>query len=318
MMLPNRICLLVLVIVLTLCAAHVQAVEFSLEKTEEGMTVNIDGELFTKYVKKSGPKPILYPIIGPTGDPMTRNYPMKQEKLPHERQDHPHHRSFWFTHGKVGGVDFWSENKGHGTIVHRKFAKAEAGAGSALLVTHNDWMSPDGKKVCADERRLAFGADEDRRWIDFEITLKASEGDLTIGDDKEGTFGVRVAGTMKVDSKLGGEIVNSEGHKNKEAWGKRAAWVDYHGPVNGKTVGVAILNHPSSFRFPTYWHVRTYGLFCANPFGLSFFDRSKDKNGAHTIPAGDSITLRYRVLFHKGDEKEGKVAKEFAAYSEKK
>ena len=42
-------------------------------------------------------------------------------------------------------------------------------------------------------------------------------------------------------------------------------------PVEGKTVGVAILNHPDSFRFPTTWHVRTYGLFAANPFGWHDF-----------------------------------------------
>ena len=31
-----------------------------------------------------------------------------------EDKDHPHQRSLWFTHGKVNGVDFWSEIKGHG------------------------------------------------------------------------------------------------------------------------------------------------------------------------------------------------------------
>ena len=59
------------------------------------------------------------------------------------------------------------------------------------------------------------------------ITIKATEGDVTFGDTKEGTFGVRVAGTMKVDERLGGRIVNSEGLTNGDAWGKPADWVDY-------------------------------------------------------------------------------------------
>lgn len=122
---------------------------------------------------------------------------------------------------------------------------------------------------------------------------------------------------MKVDAKLGGKIVNSEGQVDGKAWGRPAAWVDYHGPVGGDTVGIAILNHPSSFRFPTYWHVRTYGLFAANPFGLSDFPDTT-KSGEYTLAKGEEITLRYRVLFHRGDEKEGKVAEVFSCYAKQK
>jgi hypothetical protein len=85
--------------------------------------------------------------------------------------------------------------------------------------------------------------------------------------------------------------------------------------VQGETAGIAIFNHPSSFRYPTYWHVRTYGLFAANPFGLHEFIRAKATEGAYTIRSGKSMTLRYRVYLHRGDEKVGKVAEAFAAYS---
>ncbi len=75
------------------------------------------------------------------------------------------------------------------------------------------------------------------------------------------------------------------------------------------------MNHPSSFRFPTYWHVRTYGLFAANPFGWHHFRGSDDQDGSHTLAPGESITFSYRFLFHKGDEKEAKVAEAFKAYA---
>ena len=149
---------------------------------------------------------------------------------------------------------------------------------------------------------------------DCDIVVTASNGKVRFGDTKEGSFGVRVAGTMKVDKPGSGTIINSEGHKDTDAWGKPAAWVDYHGPLEGKTVGVAILNHPTSFRHPTHWHVRSYGLFCANPFGLHNFI-GPDADGSHTLDKGQSLTLRHRVLFHQGDEKEGKVAESFAEYS---
>jgi hypothetical protein len=141
-------------------------------------------------------------------------------------------------------------------------------------------------------------------------------------------MGVRVPTVMDVNSNLGGQVVNSEGQSIKvgevkdgevqildDAWGKPAAWVDYHGPVGDQVVGVAILNHPSSFRYPTTWHVRAYGLFAANPFGLHDFQGVQEPIGAHTIEAGQSIALRYRVIFHAGDHQQSKVAEAFAAYA---
>jgi hypothetical protein len=303
-----------LVVALFGLAAPAHAAEVTVDQDEQGLVVKIDGQLFTRYLVKSGNKPVLWPLIGPTGKPMSRAWPIDKAG-PDERTDHVHHRSFWFTHGDVGGVDFWSEGNNAGSIVHRKFVRAEGGA-AATIETVNDWLDAAGKKVCEDQRRIVLGGDAQRRFIDFDITIKATEGKLTFGDTKEGSFGIRVAESMKVDAGKGGRIINSQGLADGAAWGKPAAWVDYHGPVDGEHLGVAILNHPSSFRYPTHWHVRTYGLFAANPFGLKDFRAGSE--GAHTLQQGESITLRYRVLLHTGDEKQGKVAEAFAEYAAQK
>ncbi len=76
-----------------------------------------------------------------------------------------------------------------------------------------------------------------------------------------------------------------------------------------------MLNHPKSFRFPTYWHVRTYGLFAANVFGVKDFDPSASSDGSHVLEAGQSIWFGYRVIFHKGDEQAAKIADAFAEYA---
>ena len=127
----------------------------------------------------------------------------------------------------------------NGTIEHREYVRQEEGS-QAVIQTRNDWMSPEGKRVCEDLRAMTFGADHQMRWIDFQVRVTASDGRVVFGDTKEGSFGVRVAGTMSVDRKLGGKIVNSEGQVDADAWGKRAAWVDYTGPVDGEIVGIAI------------------------------------------------------------------------------
>ena len=300
---------------LSLAVSSALSAELTAEKNDQGVTIKIDGQPFAEYLINSKSKPIVWPIIGPTGTKMTRDYPLI-EKVEGESKDHPHHRSLWFTHGEVNGVDFWTEvDKPGGKIgktVHRDFIQV-AGGKEAIVATRNDWVGPDGKRVCADERTLTFGGDQNQRWIDFAITIKATDGPVAFGDTKEGTFGLRVPDTMKVDAKKGGKIVDSAGQVGEGLiWGKPSPWIDYSGPVGGETLGIAILNHPSSFRYPTAWHVRAYGLFAANPFGKKDF--KIEQQGPYTLPSGESVTFRYRVIFHKGDEKAAKIADAFAAY----
>ncbi len=309
----NRLSVVATLLALWLVPCQAAQAEVSLEQTERGVTVKLDGQPFTEYLIKSGSKPVLWPVYGPTGKRMTRNWPMENDVPGETDRDHVHQRSFWFTHGDVNGVDFWAPGKGR--IEHREFVKVEEDP-VATIVTRNDWVSPDGSEVvCQDERTLRFGGDAEQRWIDFDIVLKATNGPVVFGDTKEGSFGIRTASSMRVDSKPGGKIVNSNGQEDKQAWGKPAAWVDYHGPIDGETLGIAILNHPTSFRFPTHWHVRTYGLFAANPFGLSDFTGGASR-GEYTLPAGETLSLRYRVLLHKGDEKSAGVAEAFSKYAE--
>jgi hypothetical protein len=310
---------LVLTLVVSLLIASLwnvaRAEQVEVQKTDAGVTVTVAGQPFTNYVFKSGLKPILWPVVGPTGKEMTRAWPMR-EGNPDEKTDHVHQRSFWFTHGNINGIDFWAETakpEVQGRIEHRELVEVQSGD-PATLVTKNDWLGPKGDKILTDVRKLRFGADKGSRWIDFDITLTAAADEVVFGDTKEGSFGLRITETMRTDRKLGGKIITSEGLSDAEAWGKPAAWVDYHGPVQGESLGIAILNHPSSFRYPTTWHVRTYGLFAANPWGWGDFTKGQQK-GEHTLKKGESLTLRYRVLFHKGDEKEGHVAEAFAKYS---
>ena len=294
-------------------AQFLAAANLQVTQHESSVAVTVNGKPFTTYHTKSNNKPILWPIVGPTGKSVTRGYPMKAA-TDTERADHPHHRSLWFTHGDVNGTSYWHEEKRSGAIVHKEFLKVEGGE-QATITTRNDWVDPDGTVPCTDVRTITFGADPDRRWIDFDITITAGDEEVVFGDTKEGSFGIRVAGTMKVDAENGGHIVNNQGDRDKDTWGKQASWVDYYGPVGDETLGIAILNHPTSFRFPTYWHVRTYGLFAANVFGVHNFENNEERDGSHTLAPGQSMTFRYRVLLHKGDEKAGKIAEAFVEYA---
>lgn len=283
------------------------------------LDVRVTGKPLSTYRTDEPSKPYFYPLIGPTGDEFTRAYPMRKD-VAGEAHDHPHQRSFWFTHGNVNGVDFWASdpinkpNPKFGSIRETSRRIAAEGPVVGVLQTTDEWLGPDGKKVCDDERLVRVYSTGATRVIDFEIVIKATAGPVTFGDTKEGMFGLRVASSMDVKNKTGGKITNAEGVTDDAAWGKASPWVDYTGPVNGKTVGVAILNHPDSFRYPTTWHVRTYGLFAANPFGWHDFGRKE--SGAHTTPEGGSIGFRYRVILHEGETAPAHIADAFRSYSE--
>ena len=280
------------------------------------LRVEINGQLFTEYLFQNVPRPYCYPLLGPSELAMTRNWPMKN--TPDEEHDHPHHRSLWYAHGSVNGHDFWSEEKSFGRIVHEGFDEVKSGLASGVIKSHDRWVTADGTAVCTDNRTLRIynPGDRNERVLDFEVTLHAVNGDLKLGDTKEGTMALRLAETMRLKGKVGhGHIVQSTGMRDDATWGQRADWCDYYGPVEGKTVGVAIFDHPQNPRHPTWWHVRDYGLFAANPFGQHDFEKLPNKNaGDLTVPSGQSVTFRYRFYLHEGDEKQARVAERYLDY----
>jgi hypothetical protein len=282
---------------------------------EDAIAVIIDGAEFTRLLSSREQfKPYLFPIVGPNGKMITRQYPMVK-KLPGEDQDHPHHRSLWFDHGNVNGVDYWAEGDKKGRIRQVEVKSMGGGPVFGRIETLNEWVPPDGKPVLTDERVYAFyPLERGEVLLDISIELKtAGGGDVVFGDTKEGSFGIRLAESMK--ESRGGTIVSSRGQKGmSKAWGKPAEWVDYSGKVEGDLVGVAILDHPTSFRHPTTWHVRDYGLFAANPFGYKDF-KFEGKDGKFVLEKGKSMKLRYRLYFHHGGVDEARVAEVYRGFA---
>jgi hypothetical protein len=285
-------------------------------KGDDRIDVVIAGKPFTTYYYAANlPRPFFHPLRTADGKVVTRGFPMVTD-APAESQDrdHPHHRSCWFTFGDVDGVDYWGEGaKVQGRIVNRSVDKMEGGEKKGVLAATMDWLDNTGRKILVQKQEVIFHGDASRRYMDYTIVLTPAERDVTFRDTKEGMFAVRLATPLK--EKNGGVITNSKGAVGmKDCWGKSAEWVDYSGQLDGSKVGVTIMDHPGSFRHPTTWHVRDYGLFAANPFGLRDFTGDKAKDGSHVIATGKNITFRYRILIHPGNLQEAKVADEYGKY----
>ena len=297
-----------------------------LTRLDDRVRIEIGGKLFSEYRFRDAPKPCLFPILDGEGVSYTRNWPMRD--TPDEVHDHDWHRSVWFGLGLVNGHDFWREIPARktGSIVHDAILETRDGA-EGLIRARSRWEAADGKIICTDVTSIRIRRTDAGTLLDFDIVLKASHGPVTIGDTEEGAMAVRVNEQIRVthghkpDLKAGtGHIINSAGDRDTPTWGKRAAWCDYYGPLrDGPVIGVAIFDHPKNHAHPTWWHVRDYGLFAANPFGRHDFEKLTDeKAGEVRIPAGGELVLRYRILFHRGDEKTARVAELYREYAEGK
>src|SRR5260221_13558331 len=102
----RTICCVLSLAVAVVLGSPVRA-DVGLKKTDAGVEVTLDGQPFATYVFNSGFKPIIWPIVGPTGKEMTRAWPLRKDN-PDEKTDHVHQKSFWFDHGNVNGIDFWA------------------------------------------------------------------------------------------------------------------------------------------------------------------------------------------------------------------
>lgn len=300
---------------------------FSISREPSQVTIEHDSELVTRYHYRDADarKPYFWPVIGPEGKSMTRAFPM--DRVDGEQHDHPHHRGVWFGHQGVGGFDTWLEAAsknvegdkrkeflaGLGTIAHTGFTEISANEDHAVIRSTNDYLDSSGKPLMADERSMVFHMAGDRLVMDFDIKLLGKYGDVELQDMKDAGLNVRVPTSMSLTNGQG-QIVNSEGDRDGDTWSKAAKWVDYHGLVDGEHLGIAFLNHPSSFRHPTRWHVREYGLFTANAFGPQSLNKNEE-SGTFTLKSGQSVLLRHRMIFHEGDAEAAGIAEAYRAYA---
>ncbi len=295
----------------------------------EKIPVEINGKPFTSFWV-AGPevaKPYLWPIRAASGTYITRMWPnedVAEEK--DTKKDHHHQRGLWFAHAKVNNLDFWNIDTAQispytkddrGKIVLKKIEALKSGKSQGSIAAAFDWTNKSGDVLLNEERKMVFYSDKTLRTVDFDITLTAVQK-VVFGDEKDGMFGIRLRPVLQEDTGSG-HITNADGLEGeKAAWGKPSNWCDYSGEIAGEKLGVAILDNPGNPRHPVRWHVRAYGLFAANPFGLSVFTNDKTENGAVTLEPGQKLRYRYRVVVHPGDAASANIAQQWNKYIAKK
>jgi hypothetical protein len=306
------------------------AASIDLKRGQHQIDVVVDGKPFTTYYfLPDVVKPYLMPLRTPSGLVITRGFPVKNDLSganPKAPSFEPHQRPMYFGHGDVDGLDFWQESTfdkyytdhGHQAYGHMVLKSVDKqNSSDANKIQASFLMEDPNNRVIAEETQtFVFGGDQKTRTIDCEFVVRATAGPVDFGDTKEGSFAVRLAPELSAPH---ANMLNSAGAKGeREIWGKPADWVEFSGTVGGKQVGIAVFDHPSSFRHPTTWHARAYGLLAANPFGLREFTKDNNKDGSWTVPEGKSITFRYRVLIFDGELSPSQLADAYQQYAKGK
>jgi hypothetical protein len=287
-------------------------VEINLQDAQQA-DVLVNGQLFTSYVFPEGiARPFCYPVYGPNGKIIVREVNLPQK----EGIDHPHHKGIWIAQGHVNdGEDNWSELNDHATTQCQQVLVLSEGPCFGEFMAISDWLSGRrgvSKKLLEEHTRVrVYNTPDDARIMDWEITFFAAEKGFFFGDTKEaGTLSVRLKESM--EERNGGTMRNAFGGVGEaENWGKRAQWVDYYGDVEGEVMGLTLMDHPENHGYPAHWHVRSYGLFTINQWGLHDFTGDPATRGDLSVKEGDALTFRFRVFIHGGNTDEADVAGQY-------
>jgi hypothetical protein len=268
------------------------------------VSVQVDGaERLRWHFGPSYPRPFFYPLLGPSGSPLTR---MGHPGAP----DHDHHRSIWFAHAKVLGIDFWSDRTA-ARIRQKGWLQYQDGDAEAALAVLLGWYDGHDPRELLEQEVVAGvrPGPHGETLLEIQATFRPTAETLEFGQTNFGFLAVRVAKNLSAHFGAG-RITNSEGATGEPAvFGKPARWVDYSGPVpKGGWEGITYFDHPANPGHPVAWHVREDGWMGA----------AVCLTGPRTTTRKQPLLLRYLLHVHQGavaPDRAEHVAKEFAATS---
>jgi hypothetical protein len=236
------------------------------------------------------PRPYFFPVNGPSGQSLTR---MGHPGAP----NHDHHRSLWFAHSDLLGIDFWSETTSS-RIGQSQWYAIEDGADSARVAFELLWTDGHDPQPLIKQDVFATLRALPQGWtLELQSDFRATADGVEFRQSNFGILGLRVAKSLSVVFG-GGTITGSDGLEGEpDLFGKPNRWIDYSGPVyiepaptNSVVEGLALIDHAQNPNYPAKWHVREDGWI-----GPSI---SRDKS--ILVPRERPLTSRYLLYVHSG------------------
>ncbi|QDU46104.1 hypothetical protein Mal52_46010 [Symmachiella dynata] len=265
-------------------------VSFQVEGTER-----LRWHAATRYTR-----PHFYPLLGPSGKPLTR---MGHPAAP----DHDHHKSIWFAHHKVAGLDFWGD-KNNNRARQDDWVHYQDGEDEAVMVTDIGWYDGHAAKLMQQRLIAALRPLPDgETWLELQTRFTPAGNSLLLEKTNFAFLAVRMAKSIS-HAYGGGQLTNSSGVKGEaDIFGKPAEWMDYSGPITNEiTEGITYFSHPTNPHTPNSWHVRKDGWMAASVCMHNGIEITKDQ----------PLQLRFALHAHAGDvnnERAQSLFNDFAA-----
>lgn len=288
---------------LTVPAYAVQQSDITFDSSDKGRIAVLAGKLPVAQFVWDDPKiprPYFCDLRTIEGTQVSRTHPPVEDS---DVADHPdYHPGLWMAFGDISGSDYW-RNKATVKCKAETIKTSQLQESSTVSASFNylDEEEPS-TKICSEQFRCTF-VGRTHGYLMLWDSSFSSKKPFYFGDQEEMGLGVRVATSIRAESRERGEIppgtgriLDAEGRLNGEqVWGNSSQWCDYRGDVDDKTVGITILCHPDNFR-PSWFHARDYGLLLANPFGRRAF--KKGELSKVEVEPGDALRLRYGVFVY--------------------
>jgi hypothetical protein len=220
----------------------------------------IDGrERLRWHAGGNAPRPFFFPLIGPSGLPLTR---MGHPGAP----NHDHHRSIWFAHAKVLGIDFWSD-LGESVIRQQQWLAMQDGDGDARFAATLKWYDGHDPEPLIDQQVVCAVSpdDDDGVYLEIQTSLTSVAQSLELGQTNFGLLAVRVA--KPISAVFGDGVLTGDDGRQTEAslFGQPSAWIDYSGRVDDAVFeGITYFDHADNLTYPSKWHVRDDGWMGAS------------------------------------------------------
>lgn len=243
-------------------------------------------------------RPYFFPVNGPSGQSLTR---MGHPGAP----NHDHHRSLWFAHSDLLGIDFWSEGT-KAQIRQSQWYAIEDGPDSATIALQLLWSDGHDPSPIVQQDLFATlrRGDQAVAWsLELQSDFRALAEGVEFRKSNFGVLALRVAKSLSVVFG-GGVITGADGQVGEaKLFGKPNRWIDYSGPVvrfsEGGSAGGAepevvegltLIDHLRNPEHPAHWHVRDDG----------WIGPSISRQRSILIPRDQPLTYRYLLCIHPG------------------
>ena len=242
-------------------------------------------------------KPHFHPVALLSGEVLTCDRPA----------DHAWHHAVWFSWKSINGVNYWEEDPQTGNSAGAtSWTNVEVSTrddGEARIAMDLSYSVQAESAVLTERRVVEISAPDDNSQsysMDWLATFTAGDEDVLldrtpIPPDPQGkTWGgyaglsIRFANEMTERQAVStsGQVRFDEDSLHRS----NGAAMDYSGLIGARLAGIAILDHPENPRYPTPWYaIRTE---------MSYLNAAFLTHEPYTLPAGESFTLRYRLIVH--------------------